>query len=47
MVGILITSPGMVTDRLQKSPEIDMNTLDFKAEMGGFGDPDADPMRGF
>ncbi|NYT64530.1 TRAP transporter large permease subunit [Alcaligenaceae bacterium] len=47
MVGILLAYPEMVTDRLHSSPVIDMDTLDFQAETGGYGNEDDDPMRGF
>lgn len=46
-VVIFIAYPEMITNRLQTRPVINMETLDFQAETGGFGNEDDDPMRGF
>ncbi len=47
MVGILLAFPGLVTDRLGKPVQVDLDSLQLVPERGGYGGEQVDPMQRF
>ena len=47
MVAVMLRFPELVTDRLDKPVQVAPESLRITPERGGYGDPDADPMKRF
>jgi ABC-type amino acid transport substrate-binding protein len=47
MVAVLLRFPELVTDRLDKPVQIAPDGMTITPERGGYGDPEADPMKRF